>query len=1220
MSAYDMLPANAATDYNPLTGDFTVEALVYTEIVGAFNYIISKRNGSLSFNPGWQLLIDTGNKFRAIFCEGGVGESYATSTTPIEKNTWTRLAAVFDRDENCILYIQGVEAGTGTMSGHTSSITNTEPLDVGASSHVSFYYGGLISEIKYSNVARTPAEIVDSYLNGFTTDAHTVGLWRPDSYGIFRDEVNGNDLTAIDTANSESIYIPRDEGIISNDISSAVLRNTGKVKYNAEISSNCGDFDGSDDYINIGDADNFSFGDGATDSPFSLSAWVNLSDVSLSNIVSKLGEWDFIITSGDLLGITLFDGGDSITRATDTITHHENEWTHICGTYDGGGIIDGLKVYVNGIRSDTTDFLSGSYGSMTAGSNNVYVSSPSNTCDGLMFDVRIHNTELTQSEVKSVMNGATSDSEVGWWPLGEGQGDIAYDVSGNSNNGTITNATFATFWASTQTKFHYNLNYGFSNGIYLNGADAAANIDSSDFNPETNDWSIGIIFQGYADPLSVDTWIISKHNVAGWGIYLRESTNVISSYMSAGGSSRVYGTSDLADGNIHYAEITFKRSGYITIYVDGVYENSKSIASISGSVTSPNDFYIGRSPSDASWFNGMIHKVRYSNKVRTADDVLNTYNNGMVVDGHTVALWDFKNGGGIDTAYRVQGLGKGKGTGYNLTMSNTEHIRLPANAADLTLDVSGQPIEHLAGKWHNNAETTIDFTGGKDTPFVNNIYEGYGVFNGTTAYIDCGDHNEFSFGDGSDDNPFSVSVWIKMSDASKFVIVSKYAVGKEEWFLETNSSDDLYFAIYDNSASANRYIVLANLEVYEGSWVYICATYDGSGDAVGMKIYVNGIFQSTTPFENGSYVSMENTTAPVLIGKDLLELADGCIRDVRIYNGELSAGQVVRDYKVGEIISTEDGINLVAQYKLYRDAEDSGINSFHGTNTAVTFPKVTIPTSYSFGDSLANPMFKKVVGDIIIVSSAEASLHTVSSFAYGIWEFDWKADGAFIKMYIISDSKNSSVRNGYLLDLASDRILFRIVTDGVEVNLFRTDTGGFLDVDVWYNIRIVRNETLNQYVNGDVGTFAVYINGSLMDLTGGNGTNPHTDNTYTSSNYMTLYANDSGNYVRNIKINGKIVNYSTFNGDWSDFSLTGDRENSYVFFERGYINPTAIKPIHTYTKSKTIDDTLQMARFTTTTSSSTSTSTTSTSSSTTSTSSTSTSTSTTTTSLSTSTT
>jgi len=66
-------------------------------------------------------------------------------------------------------------------------------------------------------------------------------------------------------------------------------------------------------------------------------------------------------------------------------------------------------------------------------------------------------------------------------PFSEGEGTIAYDVSGNGNHGTITNATSSTFWGTKQDKFHYNLTKGHSKALYFNGSDTFVEVTSNDF-------------------------------------------------------------------------------------------------------------------------------------------------------------------------------------------------------------------------------------------------------------------------------------------------------------------------------------------------------------------------------------------------------------------------------------------------------------------------------------------------------------------------------------------------------------------------------------------------------------------------------------------------------------------------------------------------------------------------------------------------------------------
>ena len=71
-------------------------------------------------------------------------------------------------------------------------------------------------------------------------------------------------------------------------------------------------------------------------------------------------------------------------------------------------------------------------------------------------------------------------------------------------------------------------------------------------------------------------------------------------------------------------------------------------------------------------------------------------------------------------------------------------------------------------------------------------------FNGSSDYISIADHNDFSFGDSSDDSAFSVSAWVKAQDLTNFPVISKgeYNVAGE-WALRFESDDKLYFILYD---------------------------------------------------------------------------------------------------------------------------------------------------------------------------------------------------------------------------------------------------------------------------------------------------------------------------------------------------------------------------------------------------------------------------------------
>ena len=99
-------------------------------------------------------------------------------------------------------------------------------------------------------------------------------------------------------------------------------------------------FDGVDDSGQIADNDIFSFGDGTTDSPFSLEAIVNAYDVTNKCIACKrdLGggrEWTIYYAAG-IINVSLYDQSTGGYRGRKYNTAlNTNQWYHIVCTYNG---------------------------------------------------------------------------------------------------------------------------------------------------------------------------------------------------------------------------------------------------------------------------------------------------------------------------------------------------------------------------------------------------------------------------------------------------------------------------------------------------------------------------------------------------------------------------------------------------------------------------------------------------------------------------------------------------------------------------------------------------------------------------------------------------------------------------------------------------------------------------------------------------------------------
>ena len=216
------------------------------------------------------------------------------------------------------------------------------------------------------------------------------------------------------------------------------------------------ELDGTDDYVNVTDADNLSFGNGTTDSPFSISAWVNMTDATRFYVVSKglvfSTNYEYLLNTNasDKLGLYIYDSSTNGRkgRLYDTaLTSYENQWIHICGTYNGNGFATGLKLYINGTQVDDVNSNSGSYIAMENGNRplNIGRTETGVYSYGKIDEVAIFNAELSSTDVTAIYNSGVpndlndlSTPPLSWWRF-EGTGTTATDSGSGGNDGTLTN-------------------------------------------------------------------------------------------------------------------------------------------------------------------------------------------------------------------------------------------------------------------------------------------------------------------------------------------------------------------------------------------------------------------------------------------------------------------------------------------------------------------------------------------------------------------------------------------------------------------------------------------------------------------------------------------------------------------------------------------------------------------------------------------------------------
>ena len=239
-------------------------------------------------------------------------------------------------------------------------------------------------------------------------------------------------------------------------------RQEGKIL--APTSTKSIEFDGSGDYVEVPDTDSLSFGDSANDVPFSISAWVNVTEDPISTegaIVSKFNsgassEYLLYHTAGNQLFLVLYDNASGATlQAYKNTFFTPNQWVHIVATYDAQNKQNGINFYLNGELVTLTGAIeTGTYVAMNNKTAPFRVGvAATNTFpfEGRISNVVVYNKELNLSEVQELYNVGDSgriknmeefsdtDSIISWWKLGDGDTNATNGVldSVGTNHGTL---------------------------------------------------------------------------------------------------------------------------------------------------------------------------------------------------------------------------------------------------------------------------------------------------------------------------------------------------------------------------------------------------------------------------------------------------------------------------------------------------------------------------------------------------------------------------------------------------------------------------------------------------------------------------------------------------------------------------------------------------------------------------------------------------------------
>ncbi len=776
------------------------------------------------------------------------------------------------------IYVNGKSGNTLTANAWqhievtTATAFTASAITIGKQS--TNYLNGFIDEFTLYDYARSSSQVKLD----FTSRSSRSGVgarFGPDTGNTLSNGLVGYwkmDEAAWGTPNCSTDVTMDSSGNGANG--DACPTSTGPVGGNVGKFGKAVAFDGSDDYIPINGSTVYA----TMNSPFSASAWVNLTDFSTSNypVVIALRSDDtdpwFIILSNqtNFLGVSIGNDNSFAGIKTDTPTASlTGAWHHIAVSYNGqgSGAMTNFKIYLDGQLQ--TNIASGTYASHSQ-TTSIGYNGGGNRWYGSIDEVRVYNRALSTSDVNQLYNWAPGP--IGYWKMDENTGTTIYDTSGNGYNGTFQDSLTKADWK--------NGKYGSAvSFVGANKSILALHSTGFDFGTSTK-FTVGTWVKVTADTGSQQSLINPTGVVsAGFELYTG-SDGKLRAAIGSGTYCSIRNTGvTLEDNNWHYVEAVFNRgSGCTTastqIYIDGKLEPT-SVADSSGGADANIDMGGIKFTSSSTNDSVVLDNVIIYNYARTPGQIIEDMNAGHPAPGSPigsyVAYWKFDEGA-LNTC-------SGGTNDFCDSSVNANDLAAPPTTTILT----------NAGKF------------GK-------------AFNASGAVLATrADDSDFDFAAADD---LSMSMWLYASAADKptsgnvqyvYTKGGIVAAGTVGYILYTNSSGNVSFAIRSTSGNwvatppaepTSDDKVTSTTDLYDSTWHHIVVTKTGTSR---IDLFVDGKLNASDTSLTATG-TLENAVTSRFADRNETNDGDefvGKIDEMKIYRLALNTDQVKVEYNHG---------------------------------------------------------------------------------------------------------------------------------------------------------------------------------------------------------------------------------------------------------------------------------------------------------------------------------
>jgi hypothetical protein len=180
--------AGNTTDHDQTTNDFSITCWIKLESIGSQMTILGKRNEASSTNDGWLVAVNASGNIIVQTCDGSAAAITTSGATVLNTGEWYFVAVTWDRDGNCLIYLDGNQDNQSgsSISAQATSMSNSVEFRIGRSGSAGTnYFDGVIDQVQIFSGLLSQADIdhILYKLHGgmkavckFTASGFTAGL------------------------------------------------------------------------------------------------------------------------------------------------------------------------------------------------------------------------------------------------------------------------------------------------------------------------------------------------------------------------------------------------------------------------------------------------------------------------------------------------------------------------------------------------------------------------------------------------------------------------------------------------------------------------------------------------------------------------------------------------------------------------------------------------------------------------------------------------------------------------------------------------------------------------------------------------------------------------------------------------------------------------------------------------------------------------------------